>query len=257
MLVCLADNGVRGLAMGRPRAGKLAWDVEDLFVAEGAEASGVDLLEQLSAEVAKRGGRRMFLATPVDGESARIAGRAGFIKYTTETLFSLRPTGPIDCGGSRAARPRLRQDTQGLFQLYNAVVPCRVRSAEAMTIDEWSSLDRGSRLWAPSLGGNRQHFVWESQESLVGWLQLTFGAKSQHMVLLVHPSHRAATGDMLRYSLSQASHRVPVYVSAREYQPELISALEGLGFSRVADHLIYSRELAARVPNRILVPARA
>jgi len=126
-----------------------------------------------------------------------------------------------------------------------------------MTIDEWLSLDKGRRPWAPSLGGSAQHYVWDDGDSVVGWLKLTFGAKSQHVELLVHPSRRAAAEEMLLYSLSQASHRVPVYVSARDYQPEVVSVLEGNCFSRVAEYLVFARELAARVPSRALAPVRA
>ncbi len=253
----LGDGDVHGLAIANPRAGKLAWDVESLFIAESDRSAGVDLLEHLAAESARRGARRLFLATPVDGEMARIAHQAGFVNYTTETLYSARlseTTGDVGC---RQARPRLRQDTPALFQLYNAAVPCRVRSAEAMTIDEWLSLERGSRLWTPSLGGSRQHLVWETGNSLVAWLQLAFGGKSQHLELLVHPSEQSAIEEMLLCCFSQASCKVPVYFTVRDYQAGIVPMLESRGFTRTADYLVFARQLAVRVPGRALVPARA
>ncbi len=254
--LCMTKGQVRAIGIGHPRAGKLAWDVEDLYVAANDRGAGVDLLEQLAAEAARRGARRLFLVTSVDSEAARIASQAGFVNYTSESLYSARLTSAVDVNGLRRARPRLRQDTAALFNLYNAAVPCRVRSAEAMTIEEWLSLERGGRLWAPSMGGSRQHFVWEDS-GLVGWLQLTFGAKSQRLELLVHPSQQAAAGEMLSYSLGQISHRAPVYVSVRDYQPEIVPALEQHGFTRSADYLLFARQLSVRVPNRALVPARA
>ncbi len=251
------DGRVRGLAIAHPRAGKLAWDVEDLFVAEKDRPDGVDLLEHLAAEAARRGARRLFLVTRVDGDMARIASHAGFVNYTSETLFAARLPSPTSNDGLRRARPRLRQDAAALFQLYNAAVPCNVRSAEAMTIEEWQSLERGGRLWTPSLGGSRQHFVWENGNSLEGWLQITFGSKSQHLELLVHPGARAATEEMLLYSLSQTSNRTSIYVSLRDYQSEQASLLEARGFQPVAEYLVFARQLAVRVPRRALVPARA
>jgi len=255
--ICLIEDDVHGLAVAHPRAGKLAWDVEELYVAEGDQSAGVGLLEQLAGEAARKGARRVFLATPVDGGMARMASQAGFVNYTTESLHSIRFSSQVEEKGSTRARPRLRQDTQSLFQLYNAAIPCRVRSAEAMTVDEWLSLDRGGRIWAPSLGGSRQHFVWEGKEGLAGWLQVTFGAKSQHLELLVHPSHQAEAGEMVHYGLSQVSHRAPVYFTAREYQPEVLSKLTEFGFARSADYLVFARQLAVRIPGRALVPARA
>ncbi len=257
VLLSLHGGDVRGLGIAHPRAGKLAWDVEDLFVADSDRSAGVDLLEHLAAEAARRGARRLFLVTRVDGDMARIASHAGFVNYTSETLYCARLSSAAGENGLRRGRPRLRQDTPALFQLYNAAVPCNVRSAEAITIDEWLSLERGGRLWTPSLGGSRQHFVWEGGSSLAGWLQLTFGSKSQHLEMLVHPGERAATEEMLLYSLSQTSSRVPVYVTLRDYQPELVSLMEGRGFRPVADYLVFARQLAVRVHGRALVPVRA
>ncbi len=255
--VCTANRTIQGLATARSRAGKLAWDVQDLFVADGAHSAGVDLLERAAAEVARKGARRVFLVTAVDGETARLARQAGFMHYTSEILFAIKLGASASVDGARPARPRLRRDTHALFQLYNAAVPCKVRFAEAVTVEEWTSLDKGSRPWAPRLGGNSQHFVWDAQGEMAGWLELTFESRSQHIRLMVHPAHAQTTGDMLRYSLSQLSHKVPIYASARDYQPELISALETTGFSRVAEHMVFVREMTARVPSRALVPARA
>lgn len=252
-----ANGGVQGLAIAQQRSGKLAWDVENLFTAAEERPASVDLLDHLCVEAARRGARRVFLTTPADPDAARTAKQAGFVNFTAETLYSVRLTGAVDGDGLPQARPRLRQDTHALFQLYSAAVPCSVRIAEAMTLDEWSSLDRGSKPWAPSLGGTRQHSVWEAGGTLAGWLRLTFGARSQHISLLIHPSHRAATEDMVAYSLSQASHKVPIYVSVRDYQPEIASELLRRGFTRAVEYLIFARELAARVPNRAFVPVRA
>lgn len=255
--VCTANGTIHGLAVTRPRAGKLAWDVQDLFVAEGAHPAGVDLLERAAAEVARRGARRVFLATAADGEIVKLARQAGFMHYTSETLFAIKLGASFTAGSARPVRPRLRRDTHALFQLYNAAVPCKVRFAEAVTVEEWTSLDRSSRPWAPRLGGNSQHFVWDEQGEIAGWVELAFESRSQHLRLMVHPSHAQATEEMLRYSLGQLSYKVPIYASARDYQPELIAALEKVGFARVSEYMVFAREMTARVPNRALVPARA
>ena len=250
-------GGVSGLAVARPRAGKLAWDVEELLVTQDCRSAVVDLLEHLCAEAARRGARRVFLVTRVDGDLARTAGQAGFVQYTSETVYFSRSATVADREVPRRARPRLRQDATALFHLYNAAVPCSVRSAEAMTVDEWLSLDRAPRLWTPSLGGSQRHFVWEGGNGLVGWLQVSLGASSRHLELLVRPGERAALEEILVEALNLAGSRTPAYVTVREYQAELGSLLEGLGFRPVADHLVYSRQLTVRVPGRALVPARA
>lgn len=255
--VCANGGSLSGLASAGPRAGKLAWDVRDLFVCESEPSVGVDLLEQVSAEAVKRGARRIFLGVGPDVSSTRLARQAGFVHYTSESIYVAKLQTAMGTNGLRPARPRLRHDTQALFHLYNTAVPFKVRLSEAATLEEWSSLDRASRPWAPSLGGSSHHYVWDEQGELAGWLQITFGSKSQHISLLVNPSQAASTEEMLQYALSQTSHKVPVYISVRDYQPELGSALERSGFSKVADALVFAREMTARVPNRAFVPARA
>ncbi len=255
--VYVEDGAIQGLTVAMPRAGRLAWDIRDLFLADAEGPIGVELLEQVSAELARRGARRLFMSIDTGGEVARLARQAGFAQYTSEALYAIKLPAAVSPSGLRPARPRLRQDTHTLFQLYNTAVPFKVRFAEAATMEEWHALERNNRPWAPRLGGNCQHYVWEENGEAAGWLQLTFGTKSQHIQLLVHPSHAEATEEMLRYSLSQASHKAPIYASAREYQPELASALERIGFAQVAEYLIFAREMTARVPSRAWMPARA
>jgi hypothetical protein len=154
------------------------------------------------------------------------------------------------------ARPRLRADEQGLFQLYVAAVPAPVRAAEAMTLEEWAALFPGRRRWQPSFTGSRQQFVWELGTSLVGWLEITFGQRSQFIELLIHPRYEEAADRLLRYALLQVSPRAPVYVSARDYQAPLAAALEHAGFAQAGRHDLYVKLLAARVAEPRLVPAK-
>src|SRR5512133_3275656 len=88
--VCYEGGAVRGLAVARPRAGKLAWDVRDLLVPPEEHTVGVDLLEQVSAEAAKRGARRVFLSTGSDGDVTRLARQAGFAQFTSEALYAVK-----------------------------------------------------------------------------------------------------------------------------------------------------------------------
>ena len=136
-------GGIRALVVFQPRAGKLAWDVQELFLAGEDDGAGIELLEHIAGEAAGRGARKLFLATPVEDSAVRLAGKSGFANYTAESLYCLRGWPSTIPGPDLVGRLRLRRDTQGIFQLYNAAVPCRVRSAEAMTL-------RPSRTFASS-----------------------------------------------------------------------------------------------------------
>jgi hypothetical protein len=124
-----------------------------------------------------------------------------------------------------------------------------------MTHEEWGALYPGRKRWQPSFTGSRQQYVWELGTSLVGWLEITFGQRSQFMDIVVHPRYEDATDRLLRFALLQVSPKAPVYAIAREYQPSLASALQRAGFRRADAHELYVKLLAVRVREPSLVPA--
>jgi hypothetical protein len=197
----------------------------------------------------------VFLEAPIGGRGPDVARRAGFERFTSSELLLLSPGFKIERTDLFEARPRLRADEQALFQLYNAVVPAPVRAAEAMTHEEWSALYPGRKRWQPSFTGARQQYVWELGTSLVGWLEITYGQRSQFMDLLVHPRYEDASDRLLRYAMLQMSTKAPVYALARDYQAPLASALQRAGFRRAGAHDVYVKFLAARVREPSLVPA--
>ena len=250
--------GIDGLVVGRVRCGGLVWDVRHLWVDRERDGVAVELLAWVCHQAAGRGARRVFLETSLGTWELQIARRAGFEQYTQATLHAGRHSGGGPATASDSARPRLRGDEQPLFQLYTAAVPAPVRAAEALTLEEWVALHKGSQRWTPGLLANRHQYVWEEGEILVAWMELVVGAKSQHVEWLVRPSHLGACDDLIAYGLAQASPKAPLYATCREYQEALRLGLERAGFELVTERAVFARQLAARVPERRLaVAARA
>lgn len=253
--VAVDGDRVAGLAVTRPRAGGLVWDVAHLHARPGENATASDLLDEVASSAAAHAVRRLFLETPSRSRGQEVARRAAFERFTSSDVFVLPPGSTFERTDQFEARPRLRADEQSLFQLYTAAVPAPVRAAEAMSLEEWGALYPGRTRWQPSFSGARQQFVWELGTTLVGWLEITFGARSQFMELLVHPRYEDATDRLLRYALLQLSPKAPVYVNVREYQPYLASALQRTGFRLSAQHDLFVRLLAVRVREPRLVTA--
>jgi hypothetical protein len=253
----VAEHGGRvvGVAVARPRAGGLVWDVSHLHAEPGQDSVAADLLEQVVACAGSHAARRVFLEAPSRGRGQYVARRAAFERFTSSDLYVLSPGFKMERTDVFEARPRLRADEQTLFQLYMAAVPAPVRAAEAMTLEEWGALYPGRKRWQPSFTGSRQQYVWELGTSIVGWLEVTFGQRSQFMELLVHPRYEDAADRLVRYALLQVSPKAPVYVVAREYQPYLASALQRVGFHLAAQHELFVKLLAARVREPRLVTA--
>jgi hypothetical protein len=255
----VAEDGehrqLAGLAIARPRAGGLVWDVLNLHADPSENMIGVELLEQVAACAGSHAARRVFLEAPLGGRGLDVARRAGFERFTSSELYILSPGFKVERTDLFEARPRLRADEQTLFQLYMGAVPAPVRAAEAMTLEEWGALYPGRKRWQPSFTGSRQQYVWELGTSLVGWLEVTFGQRSQFMELLVNPRYEDAADRLVRYALLQVSPKAPAYVVAREYQPSLAAALRRAGFRLAAEHELFVKLLAARVREPRLVTA--
>ena len=255
--VWVAGDGraVTGMLGARPRCGGLVWDVEHLLAAGGEAGIAEALLETAGTYAVTRGARRIFLEVP-DGERGEgLSRKAGFEKYTTTTVYKLPAPFKMPALETLEGRPRLRADEQALFNLYGAAVPQLVRSAEALTYDEWSALHRGRKKWAPTLIGDRHQFVWEVGASLAGWLEVVYGQKSQYLDLLIDPKYESMVDRMVAFAMKQVSEKAPVYVAVRPYQTVLGAALERRGYEVSGRYDIYVRQLSVRVPERQLVPA--
>lgn len=248
-------SGVDGLAVARPRADGLVWDVEHMLVENGDEGIAERLLEAVGQYAVTRGARRVFVEAPTGSASAELAKRSGFEQYTTTTLYKLPAPFKIPTLDTLDGRPRLRADEQPLFNLYGAAVPQMVRAAEALTYDEWSALHRGRKRWSPALLGDRHQYVWEIGASLAGWLEVIYGQKSQYLEFMIDPKYETMIDRMLAFAMKQLSEKAAVYVSVRPYQSVLGAALERRGFVVGARYDIYVRQLSVRVPETTLVPA--
>jgi hypothetical protein len=250
-----SSGKVVGLVGARARAGGLVWDVIQLHAEPEEDSVGADLLEKVVACAGSHAARRVFLETPRGRRGADVARRAAFERFTSSELYVLAPGFKVERTDVFEARPRLRADEQTLFQLYVGSVPAPVRAAEAMTLEEWGALYPGRKRWQPSFTGSRQQYVWELGTSMVGWMEVTFGQRSQFIELLVNPRYEDAADRLVRYALLQVSPKAPVYVLAREYQPALASALQRTGFRSTAQHELFVKLLAARVREPRLVTA--
>jgi hypothetical protein len=253
--VARQDGRVVGLAVARPRAGGLVTDVVNLHAGPEQDVVAAELLDHVAAWAGSHAARRVFLEAPAGRRGQDVARRAAFERFTSSELYVLAPGAKLERTDLFEARPRLRADEQTLFQLYMSAVPAPVRAAEAMTLEEWAALYQGRKRWQPSFTGTRQQYVWELGTSMVGWLEVTFGQRSQFMELLVHPRYEDASDRLVRYALLQVSPKAPVYIAVREYQSHLASALQRAGFRVAAQHELFVKLLAVRVREPRLVTA--
>lgn len=254
--VAMEEGRIVGLAVARARCGGLVWDVEHLHVVEDGGGGLESLLDHVCQQAAAGGARRVLLEISDGTGGAEIARRAGFERYTESSVYRLTPPFGQSRAEQFAGRPRLQADEHGLFQLYNAAVPAVVRSAEAVSHEEWSGLHRGRNRWAPTLVGDRHQYVWELGEGLAGWLEVVYGQKSQYLEFMVHPKYESMMDRFVGYGLRQVSEKAAVYSAVRGYQGGLGLALERVGFESAGRYDLYVRQLTVRVPKLELASAQ-
>ena len=267
-----------GLVSARTRSGPRAWEVDGLYLPATApavngygnggdsykldqvNADALALLEDLFQAVGERSGERIFLRLPADSLALTLARRSGFIVASNETLVegpgSLHLNGAAreTAGNSTASglRPRLPSDEYGVFQLYCACVPARVRQAMGLTFDQW----RDGRE-APTRGvtpTRQQEWVAEESGRIVGWVRLAGRGKSVGAEALAHPDHP----DLLFRMVDFASCR---YSGLRwlvpDYQSPVRDRLTGRGGRQLGEYTMMVKMAAVPALQYGMAPVEA
>ena len=271
-----------GLVSARTRSGPRAWEVDGLYLpAAGSpaiagkgtqgddggnhkldqvNADALALLEDLFQAVGERAAERIFLRLPTDSPTIELARRSGFIVVCNETL--VEGPGPLHLNGANGVapddlttgglRPRLPSDSYGVFQLYCASVPSRVRQAMGLTFDQWQD---GREAPARGVTPTRQQ-EWVAEESgrIVGWVRLAGRGKSVGAEVMAHPDHP----DLLFRLVDFASCRCPrLRWLAPDYQSPVRDRLVGRGGRQVAEYTMMVKMVAVPALQYGMAPVEA
>jgi N-acetylglutamate synthase-like GNAT family acetyltransferase len=256
------ENGqIHGMVSARARFGTDVWDIDQLLIAPSLDEDRVclRLLDHLCAAAVEEGVMKVFLRLPSDSSWATASRQAGFVHYTTEQPY-VHPSLPaVERPVVEGLRPRRPADHLALFHLYSAAVPAQVRQIEAMTLQEWRWNDNWGLASVasvrPALSRRRRDMVVVHTEGEVAaWLQVQMRPRTVRV--LCDGDSRLDAGVLLRRALAELPPSGPVGCPVREYQRELVGPLEELGFAPSEEQELFARLLAARIPERRLVPAR-
>lgn len=256
------ENGrIDGLVSARARFGTDVWDVDQLMVlpSDDADRVAARLLDHLCRAAIEEGIHRVFLRMHDDSSFLLVARQAGFLRYTGEVVFEVAPRVLAPTATLAGLRPRRPADHQAIFQLYCTAVPANVRQVEAMTLQEWRWLDnwgfRGSS-WRAALTGRRRDFVIARGDGIEAWSQVDLENRAVHVLSAPRDNDLDLVAVISR-SLTVVPGNKPAFLSAREYQREILDLAVANGLLQVGQHALLARPLAVRVPEGKLVPARA
>lgn len=222
--------GYRGVLVARELKGGAAWEVESIRIARDKDDEAVAaLLSATCGEVARRGGRALYLREAEGSPHGQAVRRAGFIAYQRESLHALPP------GAHRNVptpfRPADRRDRPGVFRLYCRVVPELVRRHEALTQQDW-------RAVVDSYDCSRE-FVLDHEGGVAAWV----GLGEREARLLLDSAVAGAVDGALDLVESQ-SGRHSVLVLGEE-QAGVEHNLCARGYTELGVRLVCVRRLAA------------
>jgi len=246
---CVSVKGptLRGLVSARKRSTKQAWEIDCLINAhDGDNGVLMSLLDQMTEAAGKSGAMRLFLRLPAGSDTELASSRSGFAPYVREQVWT-RKAGAGDPGRTVAGlRRRSKQDPYPVFQLYSRLVPPEVRQVEGMTFGEWQAGQE-------SLGRMTQ-YVLDDGGSIAGWLRVAGDGEIGRFDVLGGPE---ALDALLQAALAKVANRERAVTIVPEYEVELASRLERLGFEPAEEYRVLSRRTVRPVRETIKAPALA
>ena len=228
------------LASARMRSGVRAWEVDRLHLKECEQA--LDLLEQIVQCAGSRGAERVFLRVPCDSEIVDQARRAGFFPYYEEmhlTGSEWLPDTPVsgDLPDRFTAADRRAPDQHGLFQLYCAATPQRVREGIGVTIDQWLDSQEPAQT-------RRNETVLKLDGKIVGWRMREPFGKTAAGQLIAHPDHPESTPHLVRMSCQTQNWLVP------DYQEHIAGLLDRQGLHEAGRYTMLIKTVTVPVRSR-------
>jgi len=273
--ILYGPDGPMGFIQGVMRPHGEAWEIVRLAclgdpdsALNGACAS---LIEQFCQASGNRGSLRTFARVPTGGEALRVLSRAGFRQYTKEYTLVRPPLDeqePQPAAPDAAATPlppgvRLRHAEDNAWSifvhLYCAITPQSVRHAEGRSSKDWRWSYRLLRRWLGKWMVTDE-LVLEHEGHLAGWLQLrpAQGRGYQQLDVLALPNSDGKIVELIRAGLALAGPGAaiqPLACRVREYDVDVIHALEACGFHLVGEEALLVKHSTVRVTERQLLIA--
>ncbi len=276
-------TGLTGLVSARAGNSSRAWEIDGLYRSaadlpcareDAPDANGVKhwndsteasadflaLLEEMFQAAGARSAERMFLRLRSGEPLVPLIRRSGFVPCYSETLLE-GPGAPESKDWAhleRADNPdaglrnRMPADDYGLFQLYCASVPLRVRQALGLTFDQWQD---ACGVGCGGIAVNRpQEWVAEQSDRLVGWVRIVGRGDCAEAELMAHPDRP----DQLFRLVDLARSRAPrLRWLVPDYEPALRERLYTRDFVNKAEYTMLVKMIAVPTAQCGMAPVEA
>ncbi|MBC8279189.1 MAG: hypothetical protein H8E48_00240, partial [Chloroflexi bacterium] len=234
---------VSRLASARVRSGVRAWEVDRLYLPDQEPEQALDLLEQVVQCAGSRGAERVFLRVLSNSPISDMARKTGFYPYFEETHLVAQESSqalsqPGDMGRI-IAQERAAPDMHGLFQLYCASTPHRVREGVGLTIDQWHDSQESAQT-------HSNETVLKLDDKIVGWWTHQPFGKTSAGRMQWHPNHPEVVSPLMQLSHQTQNWLIP------SYQENITELLTRQGFHEAGRYIMLIKTVAVPVRSREL-----
>ncbi len=232
----------RGILVGRELDGGAAWEVVSLRLRRDKDDDVVTaLLTGTGLEMARRGGRTLFLRAPEGSPHTQALHRGGLLSFREELLYAIR--GRDSSIVESPFRPMTRPDRPGVFRLYCRAVPQHVRRIEAPTQQGW-------RAVIGAYDCDRE-FVATGEKGVIAWA----GFGPRECRLLIDSTLAGLAETALTLVEGQASRHGTLVLDLEQSDLQHIAAERG--YTALGVRLVFARQLAALNPLKEMVAVQA
>lgn len=254
------DGRIAAMAQVSPRnQNQTRWHIDNIAVHPDFRGQGLAqaILNGVFDYYISRGALRFTLEVDVSNTAAiKLYEKLGFRRYSTLTYSKLMPkrlaryreldTLEIPEG----LRPRRSEDTQALWELYQAAIPPYIRVVEERNPCDLAlnPLQMGAEWLKKSMKRSQAiHLVVEDHHKhLVASLDIFAQLRAlPHVIqMTVHPGHGQLAEPLLRYALYQLATIAinPVLIGCYECQRAKQDAIDALGFKKLTADFLMVRD---------------
>lgn len=247
---CAAEGArITAIAAARRRSGPRAWELSHLDLSPDSYSAGEDLIGQVSREVARRGGERVFVRLREDEPCAGAVSRTGFVPCSSETLF-IGPRRPGDRGRDLPVRRRRPHDAHNLFRLYMTAFPTQARLIYGATFDQWSE------ALEPGKGFTRE-FVYEADGEIRAWIRTSRWLATGQLSITVGPEQSDVLAALVDFGMSRLGGVGAVQCLVPDHQVLLQRLLVHRGLDVAGEYVTMAKTMVAPVTKeavRVAVP---
>ena len=203
-------------------------------------------LDDLCQKAGERGMRRVLAYLPAEGARLLAFQQAGFHIYAHEDILRLAEfPSQRTIGTGTGFRARRAEDAWGLARLCHATTPPAVQRAEGL-----SQAGRDEAICMPVASHEIRGYVLEIEQEIVGYAETRRGSRGAWVRFLLHPQARSLVETLVRGVLSHLREQ-RVYCGLRDYQGEVRSALQSVGFEAFGRQALLVRYIAVFAPKSV------